>query len=78
MLLILLLAQYNAWCLNNGDHETAKRGHVNWNSGLIWKMRMELAYQWGLLVDEIPTVFRTLLESIKIRLIDLQSHLKGK
>ncbi|KAJ4027854.1 hypothetical protein NW752_000099 [Fusarium irregulare] len=35
-------AQYNAWCLNNGDHQTLKRGHENWNSKIIWKMRMEL------------------------------------
>ncbi|KAH6700598.1 hypothetical protein BKA61DRAFT_705543 [Leptodontidium sp. MPI-SDFR-AT-0119] len=69
---------YNAWCLNRGDHATPKRGHLNWNSELIWKMRIELAYQWGLLEDEIPTVFETLLQSIRTSLLNLQSHLRGK
>ncbi|KAH6678502.1 hypothetical protein B0J14DRAFT_582898 [Halenospora varia] len=70
-------SQYNAWCLKNGNHEgTLKRGHVNWNSRLIWKMRMELAYQWTLLEEEIPTVFEELLQSISICLLNLQSHLR--
>ncbi|KAH8649442.1 hypothetical protein BGZ60DRAFT_534676 [Tricladium varicosporioides] len=71
-------SQYNAWCLNNGDHITPKRGHVNWNSNLIWKMRMELEYQWELLEDEIPKVFEKLLQTINIRLLKIQSHLKDK
>ncbi|KAN0095627.1 hypothetical protein V8E51_016338 [Hyaloscypha variabilis] len=68
--------QYNAWCLNHGDHATAKRGHVNWNSELIWKMRMELAFQWGLVEDEIPIVFEKLLQSIRACFLNLQSRLR--
>ena len=75
---LFVTAQYNAWCLNHGDHATAKRGHVNWNSELIWKMRMELAFQWGLVEDEIPIVFEKLLQSIKACFLNLQSRLRGK
>ncbi|KAH8744019.1 hypothetical protein F5882DRAFT_455086 [Hyaloscypha sp. PMI_1271] len=71
-------SQYNAWCLNNGDHSTGKRGHLNWNSELIWKMRTELAFQWGLVEDEIPTVFEKLFQSIRACFLNLQSHLRGK
>jgi hypothetical protein len=74
----LAIAQYNAWCLNNGDHVTSKRGYLNWNSDLIWKMRTELAFQWGLLEEEITTVFEELLQSIRICFLGLQSHLRGK
>jgi hypothetical protein len=70
--------QYNAWCLNNGDHETGKRGHLNWNSELIWKMRTELAFSWGLVEDEIPIIFDKLLQSIRTCFLNLQSHLRGK
>jgi hypothetical protein len=74
----VLIGQYNAWCLRNGDHYTEKRGAVNWNSELIWKMRMELEFQWGLLEDEIPVVLDGLLESIKACLLELTTHLQGK
>ncbi|KAE9366257.1 hypothetical protein N431DRAFT_419424 [Stipitochalara longipes BDJ] len=69
-------SQYNAWCLNRGDHETGKRGHVNWNAELIWKMRTELAFQWGLVEDEIPIVLEKLLQSIRTCFLNLQSHLR--
>jgi len=51
---------------------------VNWNAELIWKMRMELAYQWDLLEDDIPTAFETLLQSVKGQLLALKSHLEGE
>jgi hypothetical protein len=75
---LFVTAQYNAWCLNRGDHATAKRGHLNWNSELIWKMRTELAFQWGLVEDEIPAIFEKLLQSIRACFLNLQSHLRGK
>lgn len=75
---LFVAAQYNAWCLNRGDHATVKRDHVNWNAELIWKMRSELAFQWGLVEDEIPIVFEKLLHSIRASFLDLQSHLRGK
>jgi hypothetical protein len=75
---LVVTAQYNAWCLNNGNHVTPKRGHLNWNSELIWKMRTELAFQWGLVEDEIPTLFEKLLQSIRACFLNLQSHLRGK
>jgi hypothetical protein len=77
-MLSFYIAQYNAWCLNNGDHETPKRSYVNWNAELIWKMRTELAYQWDLLEDEIPIVFEKLLQSIKRPLLNLKSFIRGK
>jgi hypothetical protein len=64
--------------MNDGDHRTEKRGKVNWNAELIWKMRMELAYQWDLLEDDIPIFFTDLLQSVKRQLLDLKSHLRGK
>ncbi|KAI1057394.1 hypothetical protein LB507_011543 [Fusarium sp. FIESC RH6] len=72
-----LTAQYNAWCLNNGDHQTMKRGHENWNSKIIWKMRMELECQWDLVEEEVSDVFTQLLEAIKKSLESLKSSLKG-
>ncbi|KAF5688802.1 hypothetical protein FCIRC_1708 [Fusarium circinatum] len=53
--------QYNAWCLNNGDHQTLNRGHENWNAKIIWKMRMELESQWDLMEEEVTDVFSALL-----------------
>jgi hypothetical protein len=70
-------AQYNAWCRNNGDYYTAKRGSVNWNQELIWKMRSELEYQWDILEEEVPRVFDELLETLSTGLEDLKSHIKS-
>lgn len=72
------LAQYNAWCRNDGEHRTEKRGYVNWNADLIWKMRAELAFQWETLEEEIPTLFANILQSTKIPLLELQSAIRGK
>ncbi|RDW87518.1 hypothetical protein BP5796_03212 [Coleophoma crateriformis] len=69
-------SQYNAWCRNNGDHRSEKRGSVNWNSELIWKMRSELAYQWDILEEEIPIVFIKLLESIRLSFLKLTSKVQ--
>lgn len=57
-----MTAQYNAWCLNNGDHQTAKRGHENWNAKIIWKMRMELENQWDLVEEEVGDQFEVFLD----------------
>jgi hypothetical protein len=54
--LIFCIAQYDAWCKHSGNHATGRRGHVDWNAELIWKMRAELEYQWDLVEDEVPTV----------------------
>ena len=51
---------------------------MNWNAELIWKMRTELAYQWDLLEDDIPTVFESLCHVVKGLLLDLKAHLEGK
>ncbi|KAG8670948.1 hypothetical protein FPOAC1_004183 [Fusarium poae] len=59
--------QYNAWCLRNGDHQTSKRGHENWNAKILWKMRMELEGQWDLVEDEVSEAF----EAISDRVNDL-------
>ncbi|RGP63207.1 hypothetical protein FSPOR_8789 [Fusarium sporotrichioides] len=67
--------QYNAWCLNNGVHETLKRGHENWNAKIIWKMRMELEGQWDLVEEEVSDVFAALLNGVKSRLESFKSSL---
>ncbi|CAJ0551485.1 Ff.00g114150.m01.CDS01 [Fusarium sp. VM40] len=67
--------QYNAWCLNNGVHETLKRGHENWNAKIIWKMRMELEGQWDLVEEEVCDVFEALLNDAKSRLESFKSSL---
>ena len=36
---------------------------------------MELDFQWGLIEEEIPTIFQSLIESIKSQLIELQERL---
>ncbi|CAG2005293.1 unnamed protein product [Fusarium graminearum] len=68
-------AQYNAWCLNNGVHQTLKRGHENWNAKIIWKMRMELEGQWDLVEEEVSDVFAALLDGVKSRLESFKSSL---
>ncbi|PCD21564.1 hypothetical protein FGRA07_11678 [Fusarium graminearum] len=67
--------QYNAWCLNNGVHQTLKRGHENWNAKIIWKMRMELEGQWDLVEEEVSDVFAALLDGVKSRLESFKSSL---
>ena len=71
-------AQYNAWCHNNGNHSTPKRGHEDWNAKIIWKMRTELAYQWDLVEDEIVVVSDELLTRVKQLLADFRSMVQGK
>ncbi|KAJ4256900.1 hypothetical protein NW762_008996 [Fusarium torreyae] len=73
-----ILAQYNAWCLNNGDHQTLKRGHENWNAKIIWKMRMELEGQWDLVEEEVSDVFSAMLDGAKSLLDTLKSSLHGE
>lgn len=70
--ILLHLAQYNAWCLNNGNHSTLKRGHEDWNRQIIWKMRSDLAFQWGLVEDEVTDVFSPLLVAVRTMLLDLK------
>lgn len=77
-MLIFSLAQYNAWCLNNGNHRTRKRDHVCWNAELIWKMRMELDLEWDILEEEIPDIFDDLLQAVKGHLQDLKAAINRK
>ncbi|KFY06936.1 hypothetical protein V492_07602 [Pseudogymnoascus sp. VKM F-4246] len=77
-LVLTLLAQYNAWCRHDGCHYTEKRGNVNWNAELIWKMRMEMAFQWETLEEDIPTLFKNLLQSAQAPLRALQSEITGE
>lgn len=71
------VAQYNAWCRHDGSHYTEKRGEVNWNAELIWKMRMEMAFQWDILEESIPQLFQDLLQSARAPLLALQSEMRG-
>lgn len=70
-------AQYRAWCRNNGNHQTAGRDHEDWNAKIIWKMRMELEYQWDLVEDEVPEVFSVLLDATKSLLERLKMTIQG-
>ncbi|KFY44996.1 hypothetical protein V494_01204 [Pseudogymnoascus sp. VKM F-4513 (FW-928)] len=69
---------YNAWCRHDGCHYTEKRGNVNWNAELIWRMRMEMAFQWETLEEDIPTLFNNLLQSAQAPLRALQSEITDK
>lgn len=75
---ISTLGQYNAWCLRNGNHYTEKRGAVDWNADLIWKMRLELDYAWDIVMDEVSDVFKTLRESVVAGLNSLKQLILGK
>ncbi|RYP68754.1 hypothetical protein DL771_006484 [Monosporascus sp. 5C6A] len=70
-------SQYYAWCLNRGDHETPSRSREDWNAKIIWKMRMELAYQWDLVEDEIPSLFESLLDTVKSELGYLKDQVQN-
>ncbi|EFQ96945.1 hypothetical protein MGYG_08870 [Nannizzia gypsea CBS 118893] len=70
--------QYNAWCIKNGDHCTPRRGRVNWNNELIWKMRIELESQWELLEEEVPTTFKKLRKSVIGQIHGLEKQLQSK
>lgn len=72
---IVCVGQYNAWCRNNGNHSTPKRGHQDWNREIVWKMRSDLGFQWELVEDEVSDVFGPLLESVRGILCDLKSVL---
>ncbi|KAF2183055.1 hypothetical protein K469DRAFT_584335 [Zopfia rhizophila CBS 207.26] len=69
--------QYNAWCRHNGNYYTEKRGDVNWNSEIIWKMRAELAYQWELVEDEIPEMFKSVEEAVDEAFGEIQATMRS-
>lgn len=54
-----------------------KRGPVNWNRELIWKMRTELEYQWDLLEETILTSFEDLLDTVKRHFREVESLLES-
>lgn len=68
---------YKAFCSRNGHHETAKRPREDWNAKILWKMRMELAYQWDLVRDEVSDVFTRLQEIAATQMKGLQDTVKG-
>jgi len=69
-------AQYNAFCHNNGNHKTPKRDE-DWNAKILWKMRMELAYQWDLVEEEVSEVFEQLGKSVTTQLKDIKGRVEG-
>ncbi|KAI5462790.1 hypothetical protein BGZ63DRAFT_352526, partial [Mariannaea sp. PMI_226] len=69
--------QYNAWCLNNGDHQTMKRGHENWNTKIIWKMRLELDFAWSLVEEEVADGFSAILAAAMRILKSFKDNLFG-
>ncbi|KAF4335290.1 hypothetical protein FBEOM_10865 [Fusarium beomiforme] len=73
--IMTFFGQYNAWCLNNGDHQTPNRGRENWNAKIIWKMRMELEGQWDIVEEEVSDVFSAMLNGAMSLLDSLKSGL---
>jgi hypothetical protein len=55
---------YNAWCRRNGKHSTSAHPNVDWNAQIIQKMRMEVAFEWDILEEEIPTLFGKLTKDV--------------
>ncbi|KAH6656869.1 hypothetical protein BKA67DRAFT_553428 [Truncatella angustata] len=70
-------SQYYAFCLHNGHHETPKRPREDWNAKLLWKMRMELEFQWDIVEDEIPAVFESLIDTVKSELEYLKDQIQN-
>ncbi|KAH7133693.1 hypothetical protein EDB81DRAFT_859227 [Dactylonectria macrodidyma] len=71
-------SQYRAWCHNNGNHETSKRDAEDWNAKIIWKMRMELEFQWDLVEEEVALVFSGLLNKTQKFLNDVELTIRNK
>lgn len=69
--------QYNAWCRNNGHHYTEKRGDVNWNKEIIWKMRTELALQWEMVEEEMPKMFKSVEEAVDESFGEIQATMRS-
>lgn len=71
------VAQYKAWCANDGHHCTAKRGRQDWNAKIIWKMRSELAFQWDVVEEDIPELFSGLCAEVEAALADMKAAILG-
>ena len=72
------LVQYKTWCHKNGRARTLDGKLIDWNSELIWKMRIELDLQWDLLEEEVPIIFEKLKSSISKWLQFLKVYLEGE
>lgn len=59
---------YKEWCMRNGKHSTPTYPDVDWNASLIWKMRMELDFQWDILEDEVAEIFGKLSDNLGLEL----------
>lgn len=71
------LVQYNAWCRNDGNYYTLKRGEQDWNAKIMWKMRTELDFQWDIVQEDIPNLFSDLSNSVTEILADLKRTIIG-
>jgi hypothetical protein len=63
--------------LQNGNHSTLNRKHVNWNANLIWKMRMETEFAWELVLDEVHVVFERLKSTVTASLEYIKTKALG-
>lgn len=54
--------------MRNGKHSTPTYPDVDWNASLIWKMRMELDFQWDILEDEVAEIFGKLSDNLGLEL----------
>ncbi|KAL9106686.1 MAG: hypothetical protein Q9227_008338 [Pyrenula ochraceoflavens] len=56
---------------------SAKRGFVNWNQELIWKMKCELDLQWDVFEDdEIPFFFDEMRQSVETEVEKLKQGIR--
>ncbi|EXV00317.1 Ras GTPase family protein [Metarhizium robertsii] len=69
------VAQYDAWCCNNGHHATAGRDREDWNAKIIWKMRSELDFQWTVVEEEAEAGFCKLQKTLDGLFANLQAVL---
>ncbi|ERT01391.1 hypothetical protein HMPREF1624_02637 [Sporothrix schenckii ATCC 58251] len=65
-------AQYNSWCLHDGDWSTPKKPHVNWNAELIWRMRIDLDFQWDIFEEQTQDEFNAVHENLGASLVELK------
>lgn len=64
--------------MHDGENETPKRAYMNWNAEFLWKMRMELAFQWDMLEDEVQAVFDKLLGTVRWELLHMKALFSRK
>lgn len=66
-------AQYNAWCKNDGKHQTGKRPFADWNAEVIEGMVSDSRDAWDLVERRSSNLFASLASSLATQLDSLGS-----